>query len=112
MLEAWQLVAEPFGSIEADWRFKSAACPVLTAVEPPKNVTRRPALLRPRLRTDISAMAPCIVADPGTPRRIGRGVSGVARVLNSRTDADHRRHRGVNRGWGRDRPRRPHGNRG
>jgi hypothetical protein len=40
MLEAWQLVAEPFGSIEAEWRFKSAACPVLTAVEPPKNVTR------------------------------------------------------------------------
>jgi len=31
MLEAWQLVAEPFGSIEAEWRFKSAACPVLTA---------------------------------------------------------------------------------
>jgi hypothetical protein len=31
MLEAWQLVAEPFGSIEAEWRFKSAAWPVLTA---------------------------------------------------------------------------------
>jgi hypothetical protein len=24
-------VAEPFGSIEAEWRFKSAAWPVLTA---------------------------------------------------------------------------------
>src|SRR3989442_7381871 len=48
----------------------------------PKNVTGRLAPLRLTLRAHIPAMAPYIVADPGSPGRIGRRRRGVARHLS------------------------------